>query len=157
MKSRRSKGERTLRGAGARGEAQTRYHETVCTNVTRHCKTAQVRPIASPIARRKSRLTVVLSTWEGQGPWDPGGKPPREQNFTSKRLVEAVDLQRASCLQQNNCVPSHVVPITSNQTRTWHPSTAVSSHHREAIQFFGFKAHREGTASSGEVQRHCAQ
>jgi len=30
----------------------------------------------------------VLSTWEGPGPWDPGGKSPKEHTFDSKRPVE---------------------------------------------------------------------
>src|SRR5260221_5951748 len=30
----------------------------------------------------------VLSIWEGPGPWDPGGRSPREHNIKSKRPVE---------------------------------------------------------------------
>ena len=35
---------------------------------------------------------AVLSTWEGPGPWDPGGKPPREQTFESNKPVRAMDI-----------------------------------------------------------------
>jgi hypothetical protein len=35
---------------------------------------------------------AVLSTWEGRGPWDPGGRPLRKYIAKSKGPVEAVDI-----------------------------------------------------------------
>jgi len=34
----------------------------------------------------------VLSTWEGPGPWDPGGGPAGKRIVNSKRPVEAMDI-----------------------------------------------------------------
>jgi len=105
---------------------------------------------------------AVLSTWEGPGPWDPGGKPPREQTFESSKPVRAMDIA-AGIDARNKTRKTLAVPcqscstITRNQPRTWHPPTTVPSRHRGAIQFFVFKAHREGTASCPGRCRGVAQ
>jgi len=51
---------------------------------------------------------AVPTTSEGQGPWDPGGRPPRERTLDSKRPVEAMDI-----------VPG----IVAHNKTTWRAST----------------------------------
>ena len=41
---------------------------------------------------RQPSHDVVLSTWEGPGPWDPGGGPASERTVDSKRPVEAMNV-----------------------------------------------------------------
>jgi len=54
---------------------------------------AEHEPVWPP---REPSREDVLSIWEGPGPWDPGGRSPREHNFKSKRPVEPWEPHRAS-------------------------------------------------------------
>lgn len=62
-----------------------REHERTMTPQG-HMNEAQHEPDWPP---RGLLCKGILSTWEGTGPWDLGGGPPRLQNIGLKRLVEA--------------------------------------------------------------------
>jgi len=51
---------------------------------------------------RASLHEIVLSTWKGPGPWDPGGKSPRKQNFDSESPVEAKERRSGHRRPQQN-------------------------------------------------------
>ena len=61
-----------------------RMHEALPPEVRRE-------PSWSP---QKPSREDVLSTWEGPGPWDRGGRPPWEHIIESKWPVEAMDIAR---------------------------------------------------------------
>ena len=95
---------------------------------------------------------VVLSTWEGQGPWDPGGGPAREQIAKSKGPFETKknNVAGIDAPQQNTAMGSiahqHEKPgCLENQSdgSTFHnkspctcsPSIILGSCHQEAYSF----------------------
>jgi hypothetical protein len=96
---------------------------------------------------RVSSHEVVLSTWEGLSPWDPGGKPLREYIFESKRPVEA------TAIAWDNRRPQQEKPdessqsgntITKGQPRTLAHAPIVPPCRREVHPFFGFRGPSRG-------------
>ena len=78
-------GRMQTRGAAARqrGQAQSIAGGRGSPNEGEH------EPDRSP---RKVSCEDVLSTWEGEAPWDPGEGPTEDQIFNSKRPVEAKNI-----------------------------------------------------------------
>jgi len=104
---------------------------------------------------------VVQSTWEGPGPWDPGGGPTGEQILNPKRPVEAMDITAGIVAQKKNpscaaCAMS-VEPPAKSQSRTWDPYSIVPIYRPclavDVATDFHFEAHAEGTTSPWEMQK----
>jgi len=119
---------------------------------------------------RQPSHDVVLSTWEGPGPWDPGGGPAGERTIDSKGPVEAMNTtpgtvahnkttRRASTpARKQRRTWSHQKPVRGHTTSTTNHHAPVPHPSPQAIVIekpiiFPFEAHTEGTASSWEMSR----
>ena len=72
-----------------------------------------------------ARPGVILSTWKGPGPWNPGGKSPRKHVFKLRRPVETnkrVAAGIVTCMQQEKSGRAKVKSVKwhwqPNQPRT---------------------------------------
>ena len=90
---------------------------------------------------REPSREEVLSTWQGPGPWDPGG-PPGERTTEPRGPVEANDKSdvagigackpnKEALVMQTSSQSSST--ISSSQTRTLDPFTIIPLHHPELL------------------------